>query len=335
MGTQSDQHVARIPRTDADRAWALRHADAISALRTKGFTASAIARELGVSVSARKVYRAIWLLRRLGRTVPRAQRQGRPPGAARLDLREPRLAAIVSMLRGGASLRAIGKRLGLTREYVRQLRNIIEATHGSTVLGIPTGALTVRQLAARVGLSQEGVRQYRRSGVIRGVRCGGRGMYFFAPRVVADLRQAIAARTARVCAVCGKAFVLPYRRGGWNRRICSLACERVRNRRAYLRFLHSTPSVQRQWGWHARLRQSLALRQRPPQEEWIGPAEAARRCGVSRFVLWVLRKRGVLKTTHAHPTKRSRTGGRTVLYAASEIAVVREVRQPVRSSRSL
>lgn len=224
------------------------------------------------------------------------------------------------MKKKGATLAAIGRALGVSRERARQICQTIEEKYGK----IACQYLTVTEAADRLGVVRNNIYLLLKRGKIPVVfqRSGWR--YLFRPEDIASLMEKICA--PGTCAVCGKIFV----RKTFQRLVtCSHHCSRkwqwlcqrgVLGRERKRKILAVAPSEQSLRGWVRALWRQLQKRSPSSGEErWLTFGEAVRLSGLSKQSIIWLRMRKII-AVRSHPTKKWGVRGTPErLYAASQV----------------
>lgn len=224
---------------------------------------------------------------------------------------ESRRATITRLTREGATLKEIGQELGVSREWVRQLRDSLEADIGS----IRRDWLTLSQAAALLGTTTSQLNDLMRHGLIRPKRRQKEAPFLLDRRDLRIISRLIERDRRRRCVVCG----LEFDRKKYQLRFCSSKCRKQREK---LRLQHMRPAAQggKLLGWVRRAWELLRDRPLAEHEEWVQLQEACRRSGLSYTQVDWLRLRGILRSH-----RRKVYHARRFLYAASELDLVGQV----------
>lgn len=242
------------------------------------------------------------------------------------NLNDERTQRIIAMVKEGATLEEIGQALGsVTKQYIHELLANIQRAHGSEVFGIEAPLFNTSEVAQLLKAPQYLIIKLCKEKIIPSVhRATKRGKYLLNAQSIEVLRVHPLVTGKKICRICGKLFVLP--KSQRHRTLCFRPkCKSVyyRQRRAIL--CKQVPTADSLFGWHSDLWQQLRHRRFPQSEKWIGFHNACCQTGLSKMQLrWLRSRMGDIIATQPDP-KRTRNGKPYLLYAASQMEIVRKV----------
>jgi len=286
----------------------------VAALRRQGFKNQAIA--VNLKVPFHRVTQAVRRLVEEGVVVSRW------PRAKWTDKHSEDFQRIVTMLRSGVTLAAIGETLHLTRERVRQIREKIRQRFGDRMVEPrPQPYVTVREAAVQLGTDPGPLRKVLQKNGLLTKNARGVWVVRRSHLRLKKITEHPHVTQQQTCKYCGKPFRLKHRA----QKVCSTRCIRMHRKKARERTLASEPSEQNLAGWHKDLWLRLQRHRPPEQEEWLTLTQASARCGLTPIQVNWLRLRKVLNCTLSETLYWREE--QVHMYRASEIEIVRKCRE--------
>lgn len=235
------------------------------------------------------------------------------------DLNSKLVQTIIRMRKQRAPFAEIGAKIGVTREWIRQVVKRIIMIHGEAILEF--NQWTIGEIAKIVKLSPSTIRALCSRGTIPCHRRGTsqKGTYLVDNEGLEALRLYRCARHTR-CVICQRYLAVnPQSRP----LTCSEKCRKkylIRHRAA---LIEQGPNRDTLRGWVKELWLKLKGHAIAANEKWLTLTKASQQTGLSKMQLRWLNERAIV-ATRPHPIKRWR-GKPVRMYAASEIRIAKQV----------
>lgn len=208
---------------------------------------------------------------------------------------DSRLKTIVEMTKRRATLREIAKKLKISREWARVLKNKIRKLYGDEIFKPDKPFYTIPEIEKRLKVGRKFITALCKSGFVP-YRCRGTKKhkgYLLNESGLEKIRKFLKIR----CIVCGQKFIpKPI-----NRQICSKRCREQRRHQVHL--LTNEPTEENLGKWHLELWQRLKNHRLSRNEKWVTQSEACRRTSLSKMQIDWLGYRYLIKTRD-HPAKK-------------------------------
>lgn len=289
-------------------------------LRKEGLSFDEIAQRLTVSRSSLSQARKRLIER--GEMKPYSYRVNWASACWR-NLNNKRVKTIIEMVKQRRTLKEIARAIGVTtRERARQLVAKITETHGEKVFEPKEAFLTTQEAANMLGVSTHRILKIIANGDVTCKKrsTGARSAWHIEKSEIGKLQKHPLITGKCKCVTCGKIFI----RHNTKRLTCSDKCRKKRRWEQRVAFGKQNPIPESLRGWQRNLLKKLQNHHLPKDEKWLTFTQANEITGLSRMQFFWLKYRNIITTRH-HPRKKTKNGKPTIMFAKSEMEIIREL----------